>query len=190
MASSEGKTKASYAICARYPSSATRPVYTLILHRSCKDEVLQKLKEIGFAHRWFCVMFMKRLRTAFKPWTRKRQAEVTASQTETSEQIAALAEHIDTLRRLYDLLASKRDRLLAAKQLTESEKTFFLQGWIPAPMAEKAETQLRKVSPTVALEFYDPLEGEEPPVLLHNPKIATPFESVVSGFRVAQIQQL
>ena len=49
-------------------------------------------------------------------------------------------------------------------------------------MAEKAETQLRKVSPTVALEFYDPLEGEEPPVLLHNPKIATPFESVVSGF--------
>ena len=44
------------------------------------------------------------------------------------------------------------------------------------------EEALKNVSPTVALEFYDPLADEEPPVLLHNTKAASPFESVVSGF--------
>ncbi len=152
----------------------------LILHKSCKDEMLLKLKEIGFAQislRDVYVTAAERIKTLDGD-----QAEVEKQRAETTGQIEALAEHMDTLRRLYDLLASKRDRLFAAKQLTESEKTFFLQGWIPAPMMQKAEEALRKVSPTVALEFYDPLEGEEPPVLLHNPKATAPFESVVSGF--------
>ncbi|MBN1777653.1 MAG: V-type ATP synthase subunit I [Clostridiales bacterium] len=152
----------------------------MILHRSCKDAVLQKLKAAGFAQ--------VSLRDVYQtPAERvkaldKEQSEVDTQRAETNRQIEALAEHLDTLRKLYDLLTSKRDRLQAAKQLTESDKTFFLQGWIPAPMAQKAEEALKKVSPTVALEFYDPLEGEEPPVLLHNPKATAPFESIVSGF--------
>jgi V/A-type H+/Na+-transporting ATPase subunit I len=152
----------------------------LILHKSCRDSVFEKLKEIGFAQvslRDVYVTAAERVKTLDD-----EQAEVERQREETGKQIGALAGNTDTLRRLYDLLASRRDRLLVSRQLTESEKTFFLQGWIPAPMAQKAEEALKKVSPTVALEFYDPLPGEEPPVLLHNSKATTPFESVVSGF--------
>lgn len=152
----------------------------LVLHRSCKDEVLQKLKEIGFAQ----VSLRDVYETAADRIEAldKEQAEVAGQHAETNSQIAALAEHMDTLRRLFDLLASKRDRLRAARHLTESDKTFFLQGWIPAPMVKHAQEALLRVSPTVALEFYDPLKGEEPPVLLHNPKLTAPFETIVSGF--------
>jgi len=152
----------------------------MILHRSCKDAVLQKLKEIGFAQ--------VSLRDVYQtPAERikaldKEQSEVEQQRLETNKQIEALAEHTDTLRKLYDILTSKRDRLQAARQLTESEKTFFLQGWVPAPMEKKIGDTLKKISPTAALEFSDPQEGEEPPVLLHNAKPFTPFESVVSGF--------
>ncbi|HRX09371.1 MAG TPA: V-type ATP synthase subunit I [Candidatus Limiplasma sp.] len=152
----------------------------LIFHKSCKDAALSRLKELGFAQinlRDVYVTAAERIAALDK-----EQADVETQRAQTNKQIEALADQMDTLRKLYDLLASRRDRLLAAKQMTESEKTFFLQGWIPAPMAQKAEAALRKVSPTVALEFYDPLEGEEPPVLLHNPKITAPFESIVSGF--------
>ncbi len=152
----------------------------IVMHKSCKDTVLPKLKELGFAQ----INLRDVYETAAEriEALNKEQADIEQQRAETNKQIQALAEHMNTLRKLYDLLASKRDRLQAAKQLTESDKTFFLQGWIPAPMMQKAEETLKKVSSTVALDFYDPQEGEEPPVLLHNPKISTPFESIVSGF--------
>ncbi|MFH1512155.1 MAG: V-type ATP synthase subunit I, partial [Bacillota bacterium] len=56
------------------------------------------------------------------------------------------------------------------------------QGWVPAPMILEVEEKLKRVSPTVALDFYDAREGEEAPVLLHNGRASSPFESVVSGF--------
>ncbi len=152
----------------------------IVMHKSCKDTVLPKLKELGFAQ----INLRDMYETAAERMEalNKEQADIEQQRAEINTQIQTLAQHMDTLRKLYDLLASKRDRLQAAKQLTESDKTFFLQGWIPAPMMHKAEEALKKVSSTVALDFYDPLEGEEPPVLLHNPKISAPFESIVSGF--------
>ena len=152
----------------------------LVLHRSCKEQVLQKLKEIGFAQ--------VNLREVYETAADRikaldaEQAAVEQQRLATDQKIQELAEHINTLRQLYDLLSSKRERLRAVNQLTESDKTFFLQGWVPAPLTQKVEDALKQVSPTVALDFYDPLEDEETPVLLHNPKAATPFESIVSGF--------
>ncbi len=152
----------------------------VILHRSCAQEALAKLKEIGFSQ--------VNLREVYESAADRikeldqEKAEVEQQRLQTTEQVKALADQCETLRKLYDLLASKRERLYAAKQLTESDKTFFLQGYIPAPMTQKAEEMLKKASPTVALSFYDPREGEEVPVLLHNPKLTSPFETVVSGF--------
>ena len=86
------------------------------------------------------------------------------------------------LKQLYDILDSKLARLSAMQQLSRSERTFFMQGWVPAPMIPAVEEKLHSVSATVALRFYDAQEGEEPPVLLHNRPRVTPFETVVSSF--------
>jgi V/A-type H+-transporting ATPase subunit I len=152
----------------------------LVLHRSCKDQILQKLKEIGFAQ----VNLREIYETAADriQALNAEQAEAERQRLDTDKRIQALAENTDTLRQLYDLLSSRRERLRAANRLTESDKTFFLQGWLPAPLTKKVEDTLKRVSPTVALDFYDPLADEEMPVLLHNPKPAAPFESIVSGF--------
>ena len=89
---------------------------------------------------------------------------------------------LPALKQLHDVLASRRARLKAAEQFSESEHTFFLQGWVPEPMQAALETRLREVSPSVALSFYDAAPEEEPPVLLHNAPMVAPFESVVMGF--------
>lgn len=154
-------------------------VYVL-LHRSCEGDVAQKLKEGGFAP----VTLPPSPLSA-----RERLSELAAEETQIDEKqrdvtarTAALAGELPALRQLFDILQSRRARLLAAKNFSVSERTFFLQGWVPAPMTETIERKLKAVSPTVALEFYDPAEGEEPPVLLHNAPAMRPFESVVSGY--------
>lgn len=110
------------------------------------------------------------------------QRDVEESQRGVIARISALASRLNDLRKLYDILTSRRARTAAANSLSVSEKTFFLQGWVPAPMTETIEKRLTAVAPTVALSFYDPADGEESPVLLHNPAAFTPFESVVTGF--------
>ena len=154
-------------------------VYVLV-HRDNRDALLAKLKEGNFA----AITLPASALTAEAQLAELMQER---AQTEKLQQTlitetASLATDINALRQLHDILESTRERLMAARHFSESERTFFLQGWIPAPMMEKIEKALRKVAPTVSLEFYDPEADEEPPVLLHNSNFATPFESIVTGF--------
>ncbi len=112
----------------------------------------------------------------------KEQRIIDEGQQAVVAKMAAMADRLNDLRKLYDILTSRRARLAAVCNLSVSEKTFFLQGWVPAPMSDTIQQRLSAVSPTVALAFHDPEEGEEPPVFLHNPAPFTPFESVVTGF--------
>lgn len=154
-------------------------VYVLA-HRSCQEKILATLKEGGFAPASLPLADAT-VEEQLNTLSIERQ-QIEADQQKVTEQTAALANHIGDLKKLYDILSSRRVRLMAAKNFSESERTFFVQGWVPAPLIDRIEKQLVKVAPTVALEFYDPAEGEEPPVMLHNKPIVTPFESVVTGF--------
>lgn len=105
----------------------------------------------------------------------QRQAKIT-------EEMAAYTPALAELKILSDGLCSKRDRLAGKQHFVTSQRTFFLRGWIPALLTEKAEKALQRISPTVSVEFSDPEEGDEPPVLLHNNAVVQPFETIVSGF--------
>jgi V/A-type H+-transporting ATPase subunit I len=107
---------------------------------------------------------------------------VDESQQTVLAKVAAYADRLNDLRMLHDILTSRRERLLAARSVSVSERTFFLQGWVPAHMTERIQRRLKAVSPSVALTFYDAAEGEEPPVMLHNATAVSPFENVVSSF--------
>ena len=154
-------------------------VYVLV-HRGSRDVLLAKLKEGNFA----AITLPASALTAEAQLAELMQAraQIELQQQALISETASLATYINMLRQLHDLLESTRERLMAARHFSESERTFFLQGWIPAPMMEKIEKALKKVAPTVSLEFYDPEADEDPPVLLHNSNFATPFESIVTGF--------
>lgn len=154
-------------------------VYVLF-HRDCREETLRLLKEGGFTP--------VTLADGTAPAAAQleaidaQRANIDARQREIVAETAGHAAELDGMRRLYDVLASRRGRLLAARDVSVSERTFFLQGWVPAPMIPAIEEKLKAAAPTVALTFYDAAEGEEPPVLLHNGPRVSPFESVVTGF--------
>lgn len=152
----------------------------VLMHRACREEVFQKLKEAGFVQ-----IQLPNMSGTVEAQLRHQDDEKQAAERRLQEiavETASLAAQIDDLKQLHDILDSDRARLMAAKNISVSERTFYLQGWVPASVTEKLEAKLRKVSPTVAMEFYDQLEGEEPPVLLHNRPAVSPFETVVSSF--------
>ncbi len=169
------------ALCCVEPVGALRDqacVY-VVIHRSCMEEATARLKELGFTAVTLDVEGTVADALAEQD---AQRAQIDARQAEIIKETAAFAGDLPKLRILCDVLTSRRERLLAAKQLAVSERTFFLEGWVPAPRIDKVEQTLREASPSVCMEFREPAEGEEPPVLLRNNPVVSPFESIVSGF--------
>lgn len=103
-------------------------------------------------------------------------------QAELQKALKGLAVHLPELRLRYEQLKAELDREKAQTQMAHTASATLMQGWVPAAAVPAVETALKAQFPDVSMSFSDPAEGEEPPVLLHNKPVFSPFESVVTGF--------
>lgn len=151
-----------------------------VAHKQVAAELLEKLKEAGYAQ----VSLNVESGTVAQKLTEldAEQAEIDARQQAIIGEIASHVGDLPDMQIFYDCLASQREQMGAAQELLSSRRTFYLRGWIPAPMTEKVEKKLTKLCPAACMTFDDPEEGEEPPTLLHNSAVASPFETIVAGF--------
>ena len=93
-----------------------------------------------------------------------------------------LAPQLPALRVYHDALLGAERRAQAAEQLVQTQHAFLLRGWVPARLADRVTADLQREFPRTQVEIADPLEGDEPPVLLHNARPVAPFEAVVQGY--------
>lgn len=112
----------------------------------------------------------------------KELQQIAAEKTAATDELRALAARLPQLRILYELTAQERDRQAAAQRFAQTETAFLMEGWAPAGAAEALEQKLHEACPECEIEFRDPLDEEEPPVLLQNGKFAAPYESIVAGY--------
>lgn len=99
-----------------------------------------------------------------------------------SEEVVKLAGNLPELRLLRDALAVQKEQLEAGQRCIDTQSAFLMTGWVPAHRMEKLEKALKKASPDCEVEFADPLPEEQPPVLLRNGKVTSPFETIVHMF--------
>ncbi len=64
-----------------------------------------------------------------------------------------LAEHIDQIRLLRDMLFLEQKRLEAAQKFAQTESAFLLTGWAPADKEESIRAQVGKVAQVCEMEF-------------------------------------
>lgn len=66
------------------------------------------------------------------------------------------------------------------ERLTETSSIMTLLGWMPKKEVPSLERSLQRLSPAIVILPVKADEGEEPPVLLKNSKLITPFQSVTT----------
>ncbi|MEG2702478.1 MAG: V-type ATP synthase subunit I, partial [Clostridia bacterium] len=166
--------------CVEVISTVREAVYlTVVAHRGAAEETLRKLKEVGYTPLTLSVVGTVSAKLA---QLEQELAQIDLRQAAIVKETAAYVGDLKDLKELYDCLASERERWSASQALLGSQSTFYLRGWVPALMTERVEKRIHKVSSAACMAFEDPDDGEEPPVLLHNNAVVSPFESVVSGF--------
>lgn len=151
----------------------------LLLHKDDVQKGLKLLKDKGF------VQVMLKGKTSAKEQIAElhRQREGLAKQGESLQaSLVDLAQYLPKFERLYDLMNVEQQRAEQSNKLYQTASSFYVKGWIPENAVEKASKSLQKASSYVELEITEPEEGDTPPVLMHNNKIVTPFESVIKGF--------
>jgi V/A-type H+-transporting ATPase subunit I len=94
--------------------------------------------------------------------------------------------HREKLMLLHDVLLNEREKIFSYRLLGETERVFYMEGWIRSSDAEKLKSKLRPYSDAMEIYSRDPLPEEEPPVILENSKSWKPFELVTKLYGLPQ----
>ena len=109
-----------------------------------------------------------------------RRADLENERDEVLSEIAAIAAHKNVIEEYSDLMTVELDKRRARSKLLKTDKTFFLEGWVPEKKEESVKALLDELG--CVYEFEDPGEDEAPPVLLKNPGFFTPLEGITEMY--------
>ena len=152
----------------------------LVCHTSAQEEVLQALRDFG----WF------RMNLSGWTGTAKENDQRIARELEQNEQESAQAEQqlaqltslAEPIRQAADRASVRINREEGRSRLLDTEKTFLLEGWVPAGNWPQLESQLKNYP--CAWELRDPTEEEYPkvPVKLKNNWFTRPLSMVTEMY--------
>ncbi len=97
------------------------------------------------------------------------------------QRITELAENRKKLKFVVDYLQMRKDKYEALNKLGFTEKTFVLTGYIPQKYADPLKKEIEKKY-TAVVEYSDPGEDEEVPVLLENSRFSAPVEGITKMY--------
>lgn len=152
----------------------------LVCHTSAQEEVLQALRDFGWS------------RMNLSGWTgnAKENDQRIAQELEQNEQESAQAEQqlaqltslAEPIRQAADRASVRINREEGRSRLLDTEKTFLLEGWVPAEKWPELESQLKNYP--CAWELRDPTEEEYPkvPVKLKNNWFTRPLSMVTEMY--------
>lgn len=98
-----------------------------------------------------------------------------------TDRIAEYATKRDSFKFIYDYLHMRSEKYKIISTLEQSHRTFVLTGFIPERECVLLEKNLTSKF-NLCLEFEDPDENDDVPVLLKNNAFAAPVESVVESY--------
>ncbi len=163
-----------------FPVSADRELQYLVImcHRAESETVTETVRPWSFS----TVSFKDLNGTAAENITRidGELEEIRVRRDKTAEEIAAMADCRRDLQVCADRLTAELSKESAKERLLTNGTVVFMEGWISEPGIPKAEAEMLKFA--CAWETAEPLEEEEPPILLHNPKWMTPINMVTEMY--------
>ncbi len=111
----------------------------------------------------------------------KRCVELEKQRDEAVEKIKKLAENRQQLKFAVDYLAMRKDKYEALSTLGFTENTFVLTGFIPEKYCESLRKEIEKKH-TAYIEFTDPTDEDDVPVLLENGRFSAPVEGITKMY--------
>ena len=152
----------------------------LVCHTSAQEEVLQALRDFGWSR-----MNLSGWTGTAKENDQRIAQELEQNEQETAQaeqQLAQLTSLAEPIRQAADRASVRINREEGRSRLLDTEKTFLLEGWVPAEKWPELESQLKNYP--CAWELRDPTEEEYPkvPVKLKDNWFTRPLSMVTEMY--------
>ena len=156
----------------------TSSAIAVTAHKDDLDAVLRTLTGFGFTQTTASASAVEGFADGKLSLLRTEQANLDSEREEIRHDAEALAEKLSAIEVYCDRLTTTLARLDASGQLTYTDTTAILTGWVPEKATEKLIELLESRGDAYALS--DPEPEDDVPVLLENNAMATQFEPVIS----------
>lgn len=104
--------------------------------------------------------------------------------------LSELAPSVRDLKIYCDYVDFQLEKAEAAGKLRGTERTFFMQAFVPADAEEAVKAELDKTEFALWYEFSDPAEDEEVPTLLKNNPVVSNFEAITNMYSPPNAREL
>ncbi len=145
---------------------------------SQEQQILALLKQKGFSEVYF-----RGLKGTAKENLKRITSEkevLRAKIKEIEQEAESMAKLRQSIENYCDMTAIDSEKEKTKNKLLKTKKTFYLEGWIPERLTEKASKLLDGLN--CCYEFADAQEGEEVPVLLDNKNFFVPYEAITEMY--------
>jgi len=152
-------------------------VYALIVyHKDYKENVERLFKELSVTLQDFgnSEGTPQELINAAK----SRLNDIEKEREAIKEESQKLSDKLRDFQILYDYYSVEKDRKSAYLKVIDTDKTFSMEAWLPEKDVELVKSMISRVTDTVYMEFGDPTDEDDIPVLLSNAKLVEPFEVI------------
>ncbi len=176
----------------RVVSQTKREVYVLFIYlKAERDRFLEVCKELEFTPVHLSDSIMKlaaetdnveRIIGKIRDGKEERKGRLESLEKEGQR----LFVHKDKLMHVYDVLLNEREKISSSRLLGETERNFYLEGWIRSSDLKKLESKLQPFEGSIGIYSRPPLAEEEPPVILENPRSTRPFEVITKLYGLPQ----
>ncbi|HYE84145.1 MAG TPA: V-type ATP synthase subunit I [Clostridia bacterium] len=152
----------------------------IVYHHACEERMLQLLKQSG----WTKVSFSEFTGTARGNIERlaAEREELDKKKDELTKEAEGMVPEIGFLEILFDLLTIERDKSSAVNDLGKTDKTFMLKGWLPERSSDELVKLMEGITDKYTLQFEDPNDEDDIPVLLDNPAVVQPLEMITEQY--------
>ena len=152
----------------------------LVYHASAGEEVTSLLKELG----WSRVNLRQWSGTAQANYTRLEQElrELDGQLTQAEQRMVELSKHLPQLQLLVDRATVDVEREEGRSRLLDTERTFYLEGWVPQDSWQCVSELLDGMSCAWELNDPAPEEYERVPVKLKNNWLTRPLNMVTEMY--------
>lgn len=160
----------------------------VVYHHVCEDRMLQLLKQSG----WTKVSFSEFTGTPkdnIKRLTGEIE-ELESRKRELEKQAGDMVTEIGFLEILFDLFSIEKDKSSVIKDFGKTDKTFMLHGWLPERFSDELVKLMDGITDKYTLQFEEPSEEDNIPVLLDNPAVVKPFEMVTELYSLPNARSI